>query len=123
MVRDGAEPQDGLCRRGKRGPGRWARGRGQADPGNILKQQGGACESRLTVDKDDEALLAEQEKALLRLGQLHRDQQCVYHTDTRDAQSLAKTVVDSRQFMASIAKAKTAKLGMWPTLTASAHSY
>jgi len=90
---------------------------------NILKQQGGACESRLTVDKDDEALLAEQEKALLRLGQLHRDQQCVYHTDTRDAQSLAKTVVDSRQFMASIAKAKTAKLGMWPTLTASAHSY
>lgn len=51
---------------------------------------------------EDEALLAEQEKALLRLGQLHRDQ--------KDAEGLAKTVVDSRQFMASIAKAKTAKL-------------
>lgn len=46
----------------------------------------------------------------MRLGQLHRDQQCVDAANTRDAQSLAKTVVDSRQFMASIAKAKTAKL-------------
>lgn len=51
---------------------------------------------------DDEALLSEQEQALLRLGQLHRDQ--------RDAEGLARTVIDSRQFMASIAKAKTAKL-------------
>ena len=50
----------------------------------------------------DEALLAEQEQALLRLGQLHRDH--------KDAHGLAGTVIESRQFMASIAKAKTAKL-------------
>ena len=56
----------------------------------------------MLVAPDDEALLSEQEQALLRLGQLHRDQ--------RDAEGLARTVIDSRQFMASIAKAKTAKL-------------
>lgn len=60
---------------------------------NILKQHAGA---------DDELLLAEQEAALLRLGELHRDQ--------KDAEGLAATVRDSRQFMSSIAKAKTAKL-------------
>ncbi|WFD01692.1 26S proteasome regulatory subunit rpn6 [Malassezia obtusa] len=54
------------------------------------------------ADADDEALLAEQEAALLRLGQLHRDQ--------HDAQGLAETLRASRQFMSSIAKAKTAKL-------------
>ena len=56
----------------------------------------------MLVAPDDEALLSEQEQALLRLGQLHRDQ--------TDAEGLARTVIDSRQFMASIAKAKTAKL-------------
>lgn len=51
---------------------------------------------------DDEQLLVEQEAALLQLGQLQRDE--------HDAQGLAETVRESRQFMASIAKAKTAKL-------------
>lgn len=51
---------------------------------------------------DDEDLLAEQEQALVRLGQLNRDR--------KDAQGLARTVMESRQFMSSIAKAKTAKL-------------
>ncbi|WFC99364.1 26S proteasome regulatory subunit rpn6 [Malassezia yamatoensis] len=54
------------------------------------------------ADADDEAMLAEQEAALLRLGELHRDQQ--------DAQALADTLRASRKFMSSIAKAKTAKL-------------
>ena len=56
----------------------------------------------LVASPADEALLAEQEQALLRLGQLHRDH--------KDAHGLAGTVIESRQFMASIAKAKTAKL-------------
>lgn len=47
----------------------------------LLQQQAGVYVWSLTVDKDDEALLAEQEKALLRLGQLHRDQQCVQTID------------------------------------------
>ncbi|CAO1631474.1 unnamed protein product [Jaminaea pallidilutea] len=51
---------------------------------------------------EDEAALRQQELALLRLGQLYRD--------TSDAKSLAQTVQSSRTFMASIAKAKTAKL-------------
>ncbi|WFD06976.1 26S proteasome regulatory subunit rpn6 [Malassezia vespertilionis] len=51
---------------------------------------------------DDEAFLTEQSAALLRLGQLHRDQ--------KDAEALAATVRASRQFMTTIAKAKTAKL-------------
>ncbi|WFD35436.1 26S proteasome regulatory subunit rpn6 [Malassezia cuniculi] len=50
----------------------------------------------------DEARLSEKEAALLRLGQLYRD--------TKNAEALAAVVRDSRQFMASIAKAKTAKL-------------
>ncbi|WFD43457.1 26S proteasome regulatory subunit rpn6 [Malassezia psittaci] len=54
------------------------------------------------ADADDESMLAEQEAALLRLGELHRDQQ--------DAQALADTLRSSRKFMSSIAKAKTAKL-------------
>lgn len=51
---------------------------------------------------DHEVVLRQQEQALLRLGQLYRD--------TKDAASLADTVRSSRTFMASIAKAKTAKL-------------
>lgn len=51
---------------------------------------------------DDEDALKQQEQALLRLGQLYRD--------TRNPTQLAATVRSSRTFMASIAKAKTAKL-------------
>ncbi|WFD29094.1 26S proteasome regulatory subunit rpn6 [Malassezia sp. CBS 17886] len=57
---------------------------------------------QLQATPADEALLVEQESALLRLGQLHRD--------NKDMEGLAETVRSSRQFMASIAKAKTAKL-------------
>ncbi|CAO1616579.1 unnamed protein product [Sympodiomycopsis kandeliae] len=51
---------------------------------------------------DDEESLKIQEGALLRLGRLYRD--------TRNAAALAETIRSSRGFMASIAKAKTAKL-------------
>lgn len=50
----------------------------------------------------DDAHLKEQESALLRLGELYRD--------NKDAEALAETVRSSRTFMSSIAKAKTAKL-------------
>lgn len=55
-----------------------------------------------TPKVDDEVALRQQELALLRLGQLYRD--------TKNADALAETVRSSRNFMASIAKAKTAKL-------------
>lgn len=51
---------------------------------------------------DDEVALRQQENALLRLGRLYRD--------TKNGQALSETVRSSRTFMASIAKAKTAKL-------------
>ncbi|PWN53856.1 putative 26S proteasome non-atpase regulatory subunit Rpn6 [Violaceomyces palustris] len=54
------------------------------------------------TSQEDEATLKEQEAALLRLGQLYKD--------TKNATALADTVRSSRTFMASIAKAKTAKL-------------
>ncbi|EST05508.1 Proteasome component (PCI) domain protein [Kalmanozyma brasiliensis GHG001] len=50
----------------------------------------------------DDAVLKEQEAALLRLGELYRD--------TKNSDALAETVRSSRTFMSSIAKAKTAKL-------------
>ncbi|KDN41867.1 PCI-domain-containing protein [Tilletiaria anomala UBC 951] len=53
-------------------------------------------------EKQDEELLREQEAALLRLGELYRDE--------KNAQALADTVRSSRTLMTSIAKAKTAKL-------------
>lgn len=55
-----------------------------------------------TPKVDDEEALKTQENALLRLGRLYRD--------TKQADALADTIRSSRGFMASIAKAKTAKL-------------
>lgn len=55
-----------------------------------------------TPKANDEEAHKQQEQALLRLGQLYRD--------TRNADKLSQTVRSSRTFMASIAKAKTAKL-------------
>ncbi|WOO77789.1 Ubiquitin-like modifier-activating enzyme ATG7 [Vanrija pseudolonga] len=55
--------------------------------------------SRKAVDEDE---LKDQETALLKLGALFRD--------TNKPESLAQLVVESRQFMSQIAKAKTAKL-------------
>ena len=46
--------------------------------------------------------LADQETALLQLGELYRDQ--------RDAEKVAQVITMSRSFMSSTAKAKTAKL-------------
>ncbi|KNZ78228.1 putative 26S proteasome regulatory subunit rpn6 [Termitomyces sp. J132] len=48
------------------------------------------------------AVLREQETALLKLGELYRDQ--------KNAQGLAEIITSSRAFMSSTAKAKTAKL-------------
>ncbi len=79
---------------------------------------------------NDDALLREQEAALVRLGELYRDQKCVSEralpssqrtrmqrecrlTDAasyRNVPALAETVRSSRTLMTSIAKAKTAKL-------------
>ncbi|SNX84402.1 probable 26S proteasome non-atpase regulatory subunit Rpn6 [Melanopsichium pennsylvanicum] len=58
--------------------------------------------SNSATSQSDDAFLKEQESALLRLGELYRD--------NKDAGSLAETVRSSRNFMSSIAKAKTAKL-------------
>lgn len=63
------------------------------------------------------ALLRDQEAALVNLGKLYRDQQCVYLSVEirvlivfRNAQALADIITMSRGFMTSTAKAKTAKL-------------
>ncbi|KAL1408415.1 26S proteasome regulatory subunit rpn6 [Vanrija albida] len=58
--------------------------------------------SVLSRKADDEDELKDQETALLKLGALFRD--------TNKPESLAELVVESRQFMSQIAKAKTAKL-------------
>lgn len=58
----------------------------------------------LDGDTSEESLRA-QELALTRLGQLYRD--------TKDAKKLAEAVRSSRSLLASIAKAKTAKLSAY----------
>ncbi|KAI8582427.1 hypothetical protein K450DRAFT_227128 [Umbelopsis ramanniana AG] len=56
----------------------------------------------LSVDSTNENVLREQETALVNLGELYRD--------LKRPQELATLIRSSRQFMSSIAKAKTAKL-------------
>ncbi|UZJ53168.1 hypothetical protein CBS101457_002488 [Exobasidium rhododendri] len=65
----------------------------------MLKQ---ILDAAVVGDKEEPETLRQKELALMRLGQLYRD--------TKDAQKLAETVRSSRALMASIAKAKTAKL-------------
>ncbi|KAF9643432.1 PCI-domain-containing protein [Thelephora ganbajun] len=59
-------------------------------------------ESKSEGDHDKEARLKEQESALVKLAEHHRDQ--------KDANGLAEVITMSRAFMSSTAKVKTAKL-------------
>lgn len=88
----------------------------EANPANaeqILRQI--LAENTTTTDP---AVLRDKETALVKLGQLYRDQKCVVldfgsslvKIESRNASSLAGVITLSRSFMSSTAKAKTAKL-------------
>ncbi|CAG8466071.1 3652_t:CDS:10 [Dentiscutata erythropus] len=57
---------------------------------------------KVAIQRDDENLIREQEQALIKLGELYRDQ--------RKPHELSNLIRSSRSFMASISRAKTAKI-------------
>ena len=65
----------------------------------------------------NETALREQESALIQLGELYRDQKCLFVMMwvliVRDVDKLVELIKTSRTIMSNFAKAKTAKIGMF----------
>jgi hypothetical protein len=101
---------------------------------NILLPTASQGETERLPDSEKTKILRDQETALVKLGELYRDQKCVFNFPPdrvqcnrplicRNPQGLADVITLSRAFMSSTAKAKTAKLSKSATRSMSTPAY
>jgi 26S proteasome regulatory subunit N6 len=83
------------------------------DKGNVVRAEEIYHSILSTSAGTNEAALREQESALIRLGELYRDQKFYPRrtADNRQVPKLVQLIKTSRTIMSHFAKAKTAKIG------------